>query len=156
MQKCWLRLLHFLFMSIAENLAVVQERIGAAARRCGRDVSDIALMAVSKTHPAGVIREAYEAGIRLFGEYRVQEVAEKNGRLSDLRDAEWHMIGHLQTNKASKAAELFTAVDSVDSVKLAQRLDAAAQSLGKRMFVLIEINVGGEAAKSGLAPGSTE
>jgi len=156
MQKCWLWLLHFLFMSIAENLAAVQERIRAAARRCGRDASDIALMAVSKTHPPELIREAYEAGVRLFGENRVQEFAEKAASLSDLHDAQWHMIGHLQTNKAAKAAELFGAVDSVDSVKLAQKLNAAASSLGKKISVLIEINVGGEAAKSGVAPGSRE
>ena len=113
-------------------------------------------MAVSKTHPPERIREAYAAGLRLFGENRVQEFAGKAAALADLAGAEWHMIGHLQTNKAGKAAELFGAVDSVDSVKLAEKLDAAARSLGKKLAVLIEINVGGEAAKSGVAPDSPE
>jgi len=156
MQKCWLWLLHFLFMSIAENLAIVRERMQAAARRSGRDAGSVALMAVSKTHSVELIREAYAAGVRLFGENRVQEFAEKAASLSDLRNADWHMIGHLQKNKAAKAVELFGAVDSVDSVKLAQKLDAAAQSLGKTIPVLIEINVGGEEAKSGVAAGSRE
>ena len=110
-------------------------------------------MAVTKTFPAELILEAYEAGQRLFGENRVQEFAEKAGRLTELRDAEFHMIGHLQSNKAAKAAEIFRAIDSLDSAKLAQRLDAAAEKLGKTLDVLIEINVGGEEAKSGIAPG---
>ena len=143
-------------MSIAQNLALVRDRIAAAARRVGRQPEDIALMAVSKTFPAERIREAYDAGLRLFGENRVQEFAGKADALRDLRDAEWHLIGHLQTNKAAKAVELFAAVDSVDSLRLAQKLNAAAQQLGKKLKVLIEINVGGEAAKSGVAPGSQE
>jgi PLP dependent protein len=138
-------------MSIAANIASIHERIAAAARRAGRDPDDIALMAVSKTQQPERIREAYAAGQRLFGENRVQEFAGKSGPLAHLRDAEWHMIGHLQTNKAAKTAELFHAVDSVDSVKLAEKLDAAARQLGKKLDVLIEVNVGGEAAKSGVA-----
>jgi len=113
-------------------------------------------MAVSKTHPPERIREAYAAGVRLFGENRVQQFVGKTESLRDLPEAEWHMIGRLQSNKAAKAAELFAAVDSVDSLRLAQRLNAAAQQFGKRLKVLIEINVGGEAAKTGVAPGSTE
>ena len=143
-------------MSIAENLARVRERIDAAARRSGRRSEDVALMAVSKTFPAERIREAYDAGIRLFGENRVQEFAGKVDSLRDLRDAEWHLIGHLQTNKAAKAVELFAAVDSVDSLRLAQKLDGSAKQLAKKIEVLIEINVGGEAAKSGVAPESRE
>ena len=143
-------------MSIAQNLALVRDRIAAAARRAGRQPEDIALMAVSKTFPAERIREAYDAGLRLFGENRVQEFAGKTDALRDLRDAEWHLIGHLQTNKAAKAVELFAAVDSVDSLRLAQKLNASAQQLGKKLKVLIEINVGGEAAKSGVAPESRE
>src|SRR3954462_9470562 len=111
-------------MSVAENLAVIQERITSTARRAGRSSEEIVLMAVSKTHPAERIREAYRAGQRLFGENRVQEFGAKAGALADLAGVEWHMIGHLQTNKASKAAELFGAVDSVDSAKLAEKLDA--------------------------------
>lgn len=143
-------------MSISENIAKIRERMNAAAHRSGRRVEDIALMAVTKTHPVERIREAYTAGLRLFGENRVQEFAGKAGALADLREAEWHMIGHLQTNKAAKAAELFRAVDSVDSVKLAEKLDTAARGHGKRLRVLIEVNVGGEAAKSGVAADSPE
>ena len=113
-------------------------------------------MAVTKTHPPDRIREAYEAGLRLFGENRVQEFSGKARALTGLPGARWHMIGHLQTNKAAKAAELFTAVDSVDSVKLAEKLDAAARTLNKKLQVLIEINVGGEEAKSGVALDSPE
>ena len=111
-------------------------------------------MAVSKTQPAERIREAYSAGQRLFGENRVQEFSGKADALQDLKDAEWHMIGHLQTNKAAKTAELFQAVDALDSVKLAEKLDAAARARGKKLDVLIEINVGGEAVKNGVAPNS--
>jgi pyridoxal phosphate enzyme (YggS family) len=143
-------------MSIAQNLAQVREQIAVAARRAGRQPEDIALMAVSKTFPAERIREAYDAGLRLFGENRVQEFSGKADALRDLRNAEWHLIGHLQTNKAAKAVELFAAVDSVDSLRLAQKLDASAQQLGKKVKALIEINVGGEAAKSGMAPESRE
>jgi len=143
-------------MSIRENIAGVRERVEAAALRSGRPSGDIALMAVTKTHPPEIIREAYGAGLRLFGENRVQEFAGKAGAIADLAGAEWHMIGHLQTNKAAKAVELFGAVDSVDSVKLAEKLDAAAREQGKKLSILIEINVGGEAAKSGVAPDSRE
>src|ERR1700687_4372572 len=143
-------------MSIPENISAVRQRIAEAARRAARRPEEIALMEVTKTHPPERIREAYAAGLRLLGENRVQEFAGKAGALADLAGAEWHMIGHLQTNKAGKAAELFSAVDSVDSVKLAEKLDAAGRSLGRKLSVLIEINVGGEGAKSGVAPGSQE
>ena len=166
-------------MSIAENIAIVRARIQAAARRAGREPAAITLMAVSKTFPPEAIREAYAAGIRVFGENRVQEFAGKADALRDLAEAEWHLIGHLQSNKAARAAELFGAIDSVDSVRLAERLDAAGDAvsgetaagdavsrvatekripLAKRvpLPVLIEINVGGEAAKSGLAPDAIE
>jgi pyridoxal phosphate enzyme (YggS family) len=143
-------------VSIAENIAQVQERIAAAARRAGRNADEIALMSVSKTFPVAPIREAYAAGLRFFGESRVQEFAAKAGALRDLGDAEWHLIGHLQSNKTAKAAELFDAVDSVDSVRMAEKLNACAESVGKILSVLIEINVGGESAKSGVAPGSNQ
>ena len=142
------------FMSISENLARVRDQVAAAARRAGRSQEEIALMAVSKTQAVERICEAYAAGQRLFGENRVQEVSRKAPSLQDLKDAEWHLIGHLQTNKAARAAELFHAVDSVDSLKLAEKLDASARNAGKKLDVLIEVNVGGEAAKSGLAPDS--
>jgi pyridoxal phosphate enzyme (YggS family) len=143
-------------MTIIDNLSAVHDRIARAAQRAGRNADDIALMAVSKTQPASKIIEAYEAGQRLFGENRVQEFSEKVGALASLRDANFHMIGHLQSNKAPKAAEVFHAIDSLDSAKLAERLNAAAEKLGKTLDVLIEINVGGEEAKSGLAPNSSE
>jgi len=148
---------------IAENIARVKEQIAAAARRAGRDPQDILLMAVSKTVSPEAIREAYAAGVRLFGENRVQEFQAKSSALANLSStglkdnaAQWHMIGHLQSNKAAKAAELFSAVDSVDSLRLAERLNAAAQSMGKKIPILIEINIGEEAAKSGLPPGGEE
>lgn len=143
-------------MLISDSVAAVRERIAEAARRAGRDPAEVSLMAVSKTQPAERIREAYAAGLRLFGENRVQEFAGKAGALADLADAEWRMIGHLQTNKASLAAELFTAVESVDSLRLAEKLNAATGALGKKLAVLIEINVGGEAAKSGVAAESKD
>jgi hypothetical protein len=143
-------------MTIANNLAAIRERIANAARRAGRDPADVALMAVTKTQPAGRIVEAYAAGQRLFGENRVQEFAEKFGALAELHDAEFHMIGHLQSNKVTKAAEIFHGLDSLDSAKLAERLNAAAERAGKTLGVLIEINSGGEAVKSGVAPDSAE
>jgi pyridoxal phosphate enzyme (YggS family) len=143
-------------MPIAENIAQVRERIAAAARRASRNPDEITLMGVSKTFPVERIREAYAADLRVFGENRVQEFAGKADALRDLRDAEWHLIGHLQTNKAAKAAELFDAIDSVDSVRMADKLNACAESAGKTLSVLIEINVGGEQAKSGVAPDSDE
>src|SRR5882757_5442075 len=133
-------------MGIAENAAAVRERIGAAARRAGRNADDVVLMGVSKTFPAEAVRAAYAAGIRVFGENRVQKFA----GIGQMRDAEWHLIGHLQSNKAGKAAELFDAVDSVDSLRLAERLNAAAATFGKKLRVLIEINIGEENAKAGL------
>jgi PLP dependent protein len=143
-------------MSIAENVAQVRERIAAAASRAGRNPADITLMGVSKTFPPERIREAYMAGLRVFGENRVQEFAAKATALRDLPGIEWHLIGHLQTNKAAKAAELFDAVDSVDSVRMAEKLNASAENMGKTLSVLIEINVGGELAKSGVAPDADE
>jgi PLP dependent protein len=143
-------------MSLPENIEAIRQRIESAARRAGRRPEEIALMAVTKTHPPERVRGAYAAGLRLFGENRVQEFAGKAGALADLAGAEWHMIGHLQTNKAGRAVELFHAVDSVDSLKLAEKLDAAARALNKKLSVLIEINVGGEAAKSGVAPDARE
>jgi pyridoxal phosphate enzyme (YggS family) len=143
-------------MSISDNIARIRDRIHTAAARARRDADSITLMAVSKTFPAEAIREAYAAGIRVFGENRVQEFAGKAEALRDLSDAQWHMIGHLQSNKAAKAAELFHRVDSVDSLKLTEKLNAAARTAAKKLRVLLEVNVGGEAAKSGIDPESAE
>jgi PLP dependent protein len=145
-------------MSIAENLSEIRERIAQAARRAGRDAGEVALMAVSKNHPASAILEAIAAGQRLFGENRVQEFAGKRDEVLAAAEGggKFHLIGHLQSNKAAKAAELFDAVDSVDSLRLAERLNDAAMKLNRKMDVLIEVNVGGEEAKSGLEPESKE
>ncbi len=113
-------------------------------------------MAVCKTFPPETILEAYAAGQRLFGENKIQEFADKAGKLAGLEGAEFHMIGHLQSNKAAKAVELFHGVDSLDSAKLASKLNTAAEALGKTLPVLIEINIGGEQAKTGVAPDSPE
>lgn len=141
---------------VAHNLKDVRARIEAAASRAGRNPNEITCMAVTKTFPAERILEAYDAGLRVFGENRVQEFAEKSAALRHLPDAEWHMIGHLQTNKAAKAAELFVAVDSLDSLRLAEKLNLSARLLARKMAVLIEIKVGEEEAKSGVAPDSEE
>ncbi len=143
-------------MSIAGNLNAVRERIAAAAHRVARSPDDIALMAVTKTFGPDAIRAAYNAGQRLFGENRVQEFAEKAPSLRDLSGAGFHMIGHLQTNKAGKAVEIFSAVDSVDSLRLAEKLNTSAAGASKRIPVLIELNLGGEESKSGLNPVSLD
>ena len=137
-------------MSIAENIARVRERIEAAARRAGRRSEDTALMAVSKTFPAERIREVYDAGLRLFGENRVQEFTGKRDSLRDLADIEWHLIGHLQTNKAKTAAGAFALIHSVDSIRLAEALARAQPS--PRVRALIEVNLGAESSKTGVAP----
>lgn len=136
--------------SIKENSLRVQERISSAAQRAGRRSEEITLIAVSKTHPAESIREAYSAGLRHFGENRVQEWEGKQCGIQEL-SATWHLIGHLQSNKAAKAARLFHSVDSVDDLALAQRLDRVrgeSPAAGK-LRVLIEVHIADEQAKSG-------
>jgi len=139
-------------MSIAENLENLQHQIHEACRRAKRSDSEVALMAVSKVHPVEVILEAYAAGQRLFGENRVQEFQEKSQHLAALKDAEFHLIGPLQSNKTTRAAELFQAIDAVDSLKIAQRLDAAAKALGKKLPILVEVKLSHEESKHGLEP----
>ncbi len=143
-------------MSIADNVAAIRERIARAAARVGRKPDAITLMAVSKTVEPERIREAHAAGLRVFGENRVQEFEGKHEALSDLKDAEWRLIGHLQSNKAKKAAELFSVVDSVDSLRLAERLNQAAEQSAKKLPVLIEIKVGKEESKAGIPLDSPE
>jgi PLP dependent protein len=143
-------------VSIAENYAAVKQRMEAAALRAHRHVEEVSLMAVTKTFPPESIRQAYGAGLRLFGESKIQEFAAKAKELGNLSDAKFHMIGHLQTNKATKAVDLFDAIDSVDSLRLAEKLNSAAAHAEKKLRVLIEINIGGEQAKSGVAPDSEE
>jgi PLP dependent protein len=138
--------------AMRENLARIQERIAAAAHRAGRQSAEITVIGVSKTHPAEAIRAAYAAGLRDFGENRVQEWEGKRGGLADLADAKWHLIGHLQSNKAVRAAGLFHCVDSVDDSALAQRLDRARSEIGggSKLRVLIEVRVADEDTKSGV------
>jgi pyridoxal phosphate enzyme (YggS family) len=138
--------------SIRENLVRIQERIYGAAKRAGRRAEEVTLIGVSKTHPASAIREAYEAGVRHFGENRVQEWEGKRNGAEGLL-ATWHLIGHLQSNKAARAARLFHSVDSVDDFALAQRLDRARGEAGLtgKLRVLIEVWVAQEETKSGAA-----
>lgn len=143
-------------MAISDNIARIRERISRAAARAGRNPDSITLMAVSKVVEAERISQAYQSGARVFGENRVQEFEGKAAALAELKDAEWRLIGHLQTNKAKKAVELFHAVDSVDSLRLAEKLNQAAQQANRVLPVLIEINVGGEENKSGVSPDSRE
>ena len=137
-------------MSISENLERVREKIARAAGRVGRRADEITLIAVSKTFPVEAIRAAYDAGLRVFGENRVQELESKQPKLADI-DVKWHLIGHLQSNKARRAAHLFDRVDSIDALALAQKLDSAAAEEGKRLEVLIEVHLGGETSKSGVS-----
>jgi pyridoxal phosphate enzyme (YggS family) len=151
---------------LRENLEAVESAIAAACRRAGRSRHDVQLMAVSKTYPAATIIEAARLGLRLFGENRVQEFAAKATELAPWRasgaiaasdaPALVHLIGHLQSNKAAKATELFDAVDSLDSLRLAERLNEAAAKLHKRLPVLIEVKLSEEETKAGIDPESTE
>ena len=134
---------------IADNIARVQERIAAACRRAGRQPEEVRLIAISKTVPAERIRAAFEAGLRDFGENRVQEAAAKRPALSDLT-ATWHLVGHLQSNKAKPGRDLFHWIHSVDSARLAERLDKVAVGGGDKLLALIEANLGGEESKSGV------
>lgn len=137
--------------SVRENLLRIQERIARAAARAGRRAEEITLIGVSKTQPASAIREAYEAGVRHFGENRVQEWEGKRAGTEGLA-ATWHLIGHLQSNKTARAARLFHSIDSVDGLALAQRLVRARGEAGisGKLRALIEVRVAPEETKSGV------
>lgn len=137
-------------MSIAQNLQAVRERMAQAARAAGRDPAGVRLVAVSKMHSAGEVAQALSAGQTLFGENYVQEAQSKIAQVGP--GARWHFIGHLQGNKARLAAQLFDMVESVHSLKLAQALDRHCQELGRTLPVLLQVNLGGEAQKSGCQP----
>lgn len=137
--------------AIAENLIVVQERLSRAAERSGRRAEEIRLVAVTKTQPAEAVRAAVEAGVREVGENYVQEAEEKLAALEPLRFTR-HLIGHLQRNKAGKAAALFDVVQSVDGMELARALGRRAELLGRTLDALIEVNISGERTKFGVAP----
>jgi pyridoxal phosphate enzyme (YggS family) len=139
-------------MSIASNLALIRARIAAAAQSVGRHPTSVSLIAVSKTFPLDAVRDAYDAGQRNFGENRVQEALQKIERSADL-SIRWHLLGHLQTNKARKAASAFAMVQSIDSVELLQKLDHAAVDAERTLDLLIQVDLAGESTKFGLPPG---
>jgi PLP dependent protein len=140
---------------LKENFDRIETQIAAACREAGRPRGEVSLMAVSKMHPASAIVAAEALGVKLFGENRVQEFQEKRAQLS-LPGAEFHFIGHLQSNKGARAAEIFASIDTLDSVSLAERLNQAATRLGRRVAVLIEIKLSPEESKAGLEPDSVE
>ena len=151
-------------LNLAERITVVQARIAAAAQRAGRDPTEITLVAVSKMHPAEAVVAAYRAGLRVFGENRVEEAGPKAAAVAAMLDnpssvvrrpsstVDWHMIGHLQSRKAEDVLPWASMVHSVDSVKLAARLSRVCQTAGRELSILLEVNVAGEASKNGLTP----
>jgi len=141
--------------NFAQRLADIRGRMDAACRRASRDPAGVKLVAVSKTFPADAVREAAAAGVMDFGESRVQEALPKMAAVSDLPGLTWHLVGHLQSNKAVKAVGAFALIHSVDSAALAERLSRLAGERGIVQDVLIEVNVAGEATKQGVAPGET-
>ncbi len=141
-------------MSIADNIAAVESRIAAACARAGRAREDVTLIAVSKTFPPDAVSEAIAAGIRELGENRVQEARDKRPLV--VGAARWHLIGHLQSNKAKDAARLFDVIQTVDSVSLAEKIASAAQTAGCTIETLVEINIGREPQKHGVAPEDAE
>lgn len=138
----------------AAVLADVRRRIAAAAERAGRKPEDVEIIAVTKTHDEEVVREAWEAGLRIVGENKVQEAMWK--KECSPAGPEWHLIGHLQSNKVRHALETFDFIHSVDSVKLADRINLVADEMGARVRILLEVNVSGEKSKSGMAPAEVE
>jgi pyridoxal phosphate enzyme (YggS family) len=141
--------------TIAARLADVRERMARAASAAGRDVSEIRLLAISKSFPSDAIRAAAAADQRLFGENRVQEALQKMSATSDLT-VEWHLVGHLQRNKARVAAQNFACIHSIDSLELLHRVDAMADAAGRAPDIFIQVSLAGETTKSGLRPGEVE
>ncbi len=134
--------------SMKDRIRSVLEQVERSAERCGRDPREIRIVAVSKTHPPQLIREAYEAGLRVFGENRVQEAEAKITELRDL-DLEWHLVGHLQTNKVKKAVQLFDWIHSIDSPKRIAELERESAKTDRIVEVLLQLNISGEETKSG-------
>ncbi len=138
---------------LCDRVSRIRERIEAAAKRSGRDPSDVSLMAVTKTRGARIVRQAIGAGLSLFGENYIQEADEK---IRELRDGSpnirWHFIGHLQKNKVKRAVELFDCIETIDSIKLAETLDRRARDAGRRMPILCQVNLAGERQKAGISP----
>jgi pyridoxal phosphate enzyme (YggS family) len=141
-------------MAIEENVREIEKRVARACERSGRSPADVTVVAVSKTAGAAAIEAAFEAGVRHFGESRVQEARPKIEQLARLRpDVNWHMVGHVQKNKARTAVDIFDIIQSVDSIRLAEALDRYSS---KRLPIFIEVNIAGEATKSGFEPGQVE
>jgi pyridoxal phosphate enzyme (YggS family) len=138
-------------MTIAARLSEIRQRLDAAARSAGRDPSSVRLVAVSKTFPFEAVREAWRAGHRDFGENRVQEALQKINASADL-EIRWHLLGHLQTNKARKAASAFATIQSVDSVELLDKLDRSASEAGASPEILVQVDLAREATKFGAPP----
>lgn len=139
---------------IRENLGRVRERIAAACQRAGRNPEEVLLVAVTKTFPADVVRSALEAGLKDIGENRVQELQEKAGQISG--PVRWHLVGHLQSNKAKIATRICQVIQTVDSLELADKISRETVTAGKQVEVLIQVNVGGEEQKSGIEEGAAE
>ncbi len=137
---------------IAENIQQVRDNISAACEKAGRSAQDVTLLAVSKTHPASAVIEAIAAGAQHFGENRVEEAKEKIPAVSEVTavPVTWHMIGHIQSRKAKDVPDLFQVVHSVDSLKLAEKLSRLVVENQQSLSILLEINISGEASKSGL------
>lgn len=143
-------------MGVAENLAAVQQKVAAACVAAGRDPAEVRLMPVSKTHPVALIKEAYDAGARVFGENKVQEAAAKAEALADVADLRWAVIGRLQTNKAKQVAGFAAEFHALDSVKTATALDRRLHDLGRNLDVFVQVNSSGEDSKFGLPPEEVE
>jgi pyridoxal phosphate enzyme (YggS family) len=141
--------------SISGNLSRLQEEVQKTAQRCGRDPASIKILAVSKTFPPKVVEEASAAGQTLFGENRIQEATTKIP-LVRVKGLVWHLIGHLQSNKARRAVELFDVIQTLDSEKIARKISNCCVDMGKRMKVLVQINIGEEPQKSGFPPSQVE
>jgi pyridoxal phosphate enzyme (YggS family) len=137
-------------MSFAENLAIVRERIARAAERAGKSASDITIVAITKTFGPDTVEEAVRGGVRDVGENRIQEFLEKSDLVS--LDCRWHLVGHLQTNKVNKAVGRFALIQSVDSIKIANKLSRAGEERGFTTDILIEVNTSGETSKHGFDP----
>ena len=143
-------------MGVAENLARVTARVDEACRSVGREPSEVRLMPVTKTHGPEVIKEAYAAGLRIFGENRVQEAAEKAEQLAGFADLQWAIIGHLQSNKAKQVVHFASEFHALDSVKIAEALDRRLQEQGRSLDVFVQVNSSGEPQKFGLPPDEVE
>lgn len=141
---------------VAANLARVRAEVDAACVAAGRDPSEVRLLPVSKTHPAAVLEQAYAAGVRVFGENRVQEAAEKAEHFADRPDVRWAMIGHLQSNKARQVAAFADELHALDSLKVARALDRGLQELDRTLDVFVQVNSSAEPQKSGVAPDEVE